>query len=91
MNWQINLQREVLTLTEQLGSNYLVTYAMLCLLCSAKEKDYSERWMKSYNLNPPKMFNILWRDKFSKDLIRMIERDIRAATQILTGVWTCLS
>ena len=30
-------------------------------------------------------FNILWRDKFSKDLIRMNKRDLRAATQILTG------
>ena len=31
------------------------------------------------------MFNILWRDKFPKDLIRMNKRDLRAATQILTG------
>ena len=42
-------------------------------------------WIESYKLNPPKMFNILRRDKFSKDLIRMNKRDLRAATQILTG------
>ena len=41
--------------------------------------------IESYKLNPPKMFNILWRDKFFKDLIRMNKRDVRAATQILTG------
>ena len=27
--------------------------------------------------NPPKMFNILWRDKFSKDLIQMNKKDLR--------------
>ena len=55
-------------------------------LSSAKEKDYSEldRVLHSYTLNPPKMFNILWRDKFSKDLIRINKRYLRAATQILT-------
>ena len=55
-------------------------------LSSAKEKDYSEldRVLHSYKLNPPKMFNILWRDKFSKDLIRMNKRYLRASTQILT-------
>ena len=42
-------------------------------------------WIESYKLNPPKMFTILWKDKFSKDLIRMNKRDLRAATQILTG------
>ena len=41
--------------------------------------------IESYKLNPPKMFNILWRDKFSKALIWMNKRDLRAATQILTG------
>ena len=45
------------------------------------------RWIESYKLNPPTMFNILWRDKFSKDLIRMNKRDLRAraATPIMTG------
>ena len=42
-------------------------------------------WIKFYKLNPFKMFNILWRDKFSKELIRMNKRDLRAATKILTG------
>ena len=37
-------------------------------------------WIESYKLNPSKMFNILWRDKFSKDLISMNKRDLRAAT-----------
>ena len=33
------------------------------------------------------MFNILWRDKFAKELaqMQMNRRDIRVATQILTG------
>ena len=41
-------------------------------------------WIKPYKLNPPKMFNILWRDKFSKEFIRMNKRDLRAATQMMT-------
>ena len=31
------------------------------------------------------MFNMLWRDKFAKELALMKRRDIQVATQILTG------
>ena len=56
-----------------------------CVCYAALRKKTRVSWIKSYKLNPPKMVNILWRDKFSKDLIRMNKRDLRAATQILTG------
>ena len=56
-----------------------------CVCYAALRRKTRVSWSKSYKLNPPKMFNILWRDKFSKDLIRMNKRDLRAATQILTG------
>ena len=39
---------------------------------------------RSYKLNPTKMFNIMWRDKFSKEVVRENKKDLRAATQILT-------
>ena len=54
-----------------------------CVCYAALRRKTRVSWIKSYKLNPPKMFNILWRDKFSKDLIRMNKRDIRPATQIL--------
>ena len=56
-----------------------------CVCYTALRRKTIVSWIESYKLNPPKMFNILWRDKFSKDLIRMNKRDLRAATQILTG------
>ena len=62
-----------------------------CVCYAALRRKTIVSWIESYKLNPPKMFNILWRDKFSKDLVRMNKRDLRAATQILTGQWTCLS
>ena len=57
-----------------------------CVCYAALRRKPRVSWSKSYKLNPPKMFNILWRDKFSKDLIRMNKRDLRAATHILTGM-----
>ena len=56
-----------------------------CVCSAALRRKTILSWIESYKLNPPKTFNILWRDKFSKDLIRMNKRDLRAATQILTG------
>ena len=56
-----------------------------CVCYAALRRKTIVSWIESYKLNPPKMFNILWRDKFSKDLIRTNKRDLRAATQILTG------
>ena len=44
-----------------------------------------ENWAKSYKLNPLRMFNILWRDKFAKDLAHLNRRDLRVATQFVTG------
>ena len=56
-----------------------------CICYAALRRNTIVSWIESYKLNPPKMFNILWRDKFSKDLIRVNKRDLRAATLILTG------
>ena len=56
-----------------------------CVCNAALRRKNIVSWIESYKLNPLKMFNILWRDKFSKDLIRMNKRDLRAAAQILTG------
>ena len=56
-----------------------------CVCYAALRGKTKESWIESYKLNPLKMFNILWRDKLSKDLTRMNKRDLRAATQILTG------
>ena len=44
-----------------------------------------ENWTKSYKLNPPRMFNILWTDKIAKELAQMNRRDLRVVNQILTG------
>ena len=68
-------------MTELLGSN---SPCHAALLRSAKEKDYSEL-DRVLQVEPSLKFNILWRGKFSKGLIRMNKRDLRAATQILTG------
>ena len=57
----------------------------LCVYYAALRIKTIVSWIESYKLKPPEMFNILWRDKFSKDLIRMNKRDLRAATQISTG------
>ena len=56
-----------------------------CVCYAALRRKTIVSCIEFYKLNPPKMFNILWRDKFSKDLIRMNKRHLRAATQILTG------
>ena len=58
-----------------------ITLPMSRYVCYASlRRCTTVRWIKSYKLNSPKMFNILWRDKFSKELIRMNKRDLRAAT-----------
>ena len=56
-----------------------------CVCYAALRRKTIVSWIEYYKLSPPKMFNILWRDKFSKDLIRMNKTDLRAATQILTA------
>ena len=61
-----------------------------CVCYAALRRNTVVSWIESYKLNPPKMFNILWRDKFSKDLLRMNKRDLRAATEICTGL-ACLN
>ena len=58
-----------------------------CICYAALRRKTREKWAESNKLNPPRMFNILWRDKFAKELaqMQMNRRDIRVATQILTG------
>ena len=51
-----------------------------CVCYAALRRKTIVSWIESYKLNPPKMFNILWRDKFSKDLIRMNKRDLRVSS-----------
>ena len=71
------------------SNNYRATRIKLpmprCVCYAALRRKTIVSWIESFKLNPPKMFNILWRDKFSKDLIRMNKRELWAATQILTG------
>ena len=54
-----------------------------CVCYAALRRKSIVSWIESCKLNPPKMFNILWRDKFSKDLIRMIKRDMLVSIIIL--------
>ena len=82
MNWQINLQREVSNNDRAIRIKLPMPR---CFCYAALRRKTIVSCIESYKLNPPKMFNILWRDKFSKDLIRMNKRDLRVATQILTG------
>ena len=42
-------------------------------------------WVVSCRENPPRMFNMMWRDHFMKELPGMSRRDLRVATQLLTG------
>ena len=56
-----------------------------CICYAALRRKNRENWTESYKLNPPRMFNILWRDKFANELAQMNRRDLRLATQILTG------
>ena len=57
-----------------------------CVCYAALRRNSIVSWIESYKLNPPKMFNILWRDKFSKDLIRMIKRDMLVSIIILANL-----
>ena len=56
-----------------------------CICYAALRRKSKENWIESYKHEPPKMFNMLWRDKFEKELIKMNRRDLRVATQLLTG------
>ena len=49
-----------------------------------RRKTISE-WSKTFAVCPPKVFYAMWRDRFSKGLLKMGKRDLRVATQILTG------
>ena len=70
MNWQINLQREVLRMTELLGSNPQCPATSVTHYVALR-KNTIVSWIESHKLNSPKISNILWRDK---DLIRINKR-----------------
>ncbi|KAL5249176.1 hypothetical protein ACHWQZ_G000615 [Mnemiopsis leidyi] len=42
-------------------------------------------WRRNFKISPPKVFSTMWRDRFSKELPKLGKRDLRTATQILTG------
>ncbi|KAL5258256.1 hypothetical protein ACHWQZ_G013033 [Mnemiopsis leidyi] len=42
-------------------------------------------WCRTFAVCPPKVFYTMWRDRFSRGLLKMGKRDLRVATQILTG------
>ena len=44
-----------------------------------------EDWTTSYKADPPRMFSMMWRDGFAKELRSMGRKDLRVATQLLTG------
>ena len=52
---------------------------------AALRRKTREDWKISRKVDPPKMFNMMWRDKFAKELSSMSRRDLRVATQLLTG------
>ena len=56
-----------------------------CVCYAALRRKTKENWVESFKQNPPKIFKILWRNKFAKELTMMSKRDLRVATQILTG------
>ena len=56
-----------------------------CVCYAALRRKTKENWVDSFRQNPPKIFKIFWRDKFEKELALMNKRDLRVATQILTG------
>ena len=57
------------------SNNYRATRIKLpmprCVCYAALRRKTIVSWILSYKLNPTKMFNILWRDKISKDLMQM--------------------
>ena len=44
-----------------------------------------EFWENAYKLDPPRTFNMYWKERFEKELPKMNRRDMRVATQLLTG------
>ena len=52
---------------------------------AALRRKTREDWKISRKVDPPKMFNMMWRDKFAKELSSMSRRDLRVTTQLLTG------
>ncbi len=56
-----------------------------CVCYAALRRKTLEKWISSYKFNSPSHFSMMWRDKFAKELAKMGKRDLRLATQILTG------
>ncbi|KAL5255393.1 hypothetical protein ACHWQZ_G010825 [Mnemiopsis leidyi] len=64
----------------------LVKLPIPCGVCYAalRRKTLSD-WCRTFAVCPPKVFYTMWRDRFSRGLLKMGKRDLRVATQILTG------
>ena len=62
----------------------MLLYADNYLINDPLKRKTNKNWAETYKLNPPKMFNIIWREKFAKEFDRLNRRDLRVATQILT-------
>ncbi len=74
----------------KMGSNNTNSTSVLlpvprCVCYAALRRKTIARWDGSLKTDLPQHFSVMWRDKFKKELSRMGKRDLRAATQILTG------
>jgi len=56
-----------------------------CVCYAALRRKTYHRWTNYFGSNLPRHFGMLWRDKFKKELPRLDRRELRIATQILTG------
>ena len=56
-----------------------------CICYAALRSRTKASWSESFKNDSPRLFSILWREKFAKELIKMNRKDLRVATQLLTG------
>ena len=56
-----------------------------CIRFAALRSRTKASWSESFKNDSPRLFSILWREKFTKELIKMKGKDLRVATQLLTG------
>jgi len=56
-----------------------------CVCYAALRRKTLDAWTALYRHDPPNHFSMMWRDKFAAELAKMGKRDLRVATQILTG------
>ena len=81
---------ELADLTAKRGSkNNNATIVLLpiqrCICYAALRSRTKTCWSESFKQDSLRLFGILWREKFAKELIKMNRKDLRVATQILTG------